>query len=86
MAKIVLPKTCDRSAVRALVPEFVAALDGGRIEVDGQAVEQAGQALLQLLASARRSGQGAGIEPSRALHDIATRAGLSAQLFDEAGQ
>lgn len=86
MAKIILPAACDRSAVRALVPEFVAALDHGRIEIDASKVEKAGQALLQLLVSARRTGPGARIDHSPALLEIARRSGLDAALFDEGQQ
>lgn len=83
MAKIVLPATCDRSAVRALVPEFIAALDQGRIEIDASKVEQAGQSLMQLLVSARRTGPGARIEESPVVREAARRIGLDAVLFDE---
>jgi hypothetical protein len=46
-------------------------------------VTQVGQAVLQLLVSARRSGEGATIAPSAALLDAAILAGLSGELFDE---
>lgn len=83
MTSITLPARCDRAAAEALFPEFVAALGSSATEVDGKAVTQVGQAVLQLLVSARRSGDGATITPSEALASAAAMAGLSGELFDE---
>ncbi len=83
MHPIILPSRCDRAAVEALLPEFVALLGSGTIAIDATAVTHAGQAVLQLLVSARRSGDGAVIAPSPALLDAAGLAGLSDELFDE---
>jgi len=86
MHKITLPERCDRAATEALLPEFVAALGGGPLQVDGTAVRQCGQAMLQLLVSARRTGDGARIDASPALLDVALLTGLDGELFDEAHQ
>jgi anti-anti-sigma regulatory factor len=83
MTTIVLPPRCDRAAAEALLPEFVAALGSKAIAVDGSAVSHAGQAILQVLASARASAAGAVITPSAALLDAAQLAGLSYDLFEE---
>ena len=83
MSCIVLPPRCDRAAAEALLPEFVAALGSEAIVVDGTAVSHAGQAILQVLASARASAAGAVIAPSAALIDAAQLAGLAHELFEE---
>ena len=85
MPTISLPERCDRAVAETLLPEFVAAIGNSPIEVNGEAVTQVGQAMLQLLVSARHSGAGANITPSPALLDAAQLAGLSTELFDEAG-
>jgi anti-anti-sigma regulatory factor len=81
---IVLPARCDRAAAEVLLPEFVAAMGLTPIHVDGSGVEHVGQAVLQLLVSARRSGGGAVIAASAALHDAVRLTGLEAELFEEA--
>jgi hypothetical protein len=69
--------------VIALLPELQSASErGGRIEIDAAGVEQVGQALLQLLLSARKTGDGASINPSAALLDAAALTGLEHELFD----
>ena len=83
MPVLTLPRRCDRAATAAMVPEFVAASGRSPIEIDGSAVTQVGQAMLQLLASARRSGKGAVITASPALLDAAQLAGLATELFGE---
>jgi hypothetical protein len=65
-----------------LLPEFVAAMGGGPIPVDASGAEEVGQAMLQLLLSARRTGEGATILPSPALREAARLTGLEAELFD----
>ena len=85
MAAITLPARCDRAAADALLPELRAAQGSGRIEIDGSQVEQVGQAMLQLLLSARRSGGGADITPSPALAEAGRMTGLSSELFEGAG-
>jgi len=82
MTTITLPLRCDRAAVRALLPDMVAAIGGGGLEIDASHVEQAGQALLQLLLSARRSASRVVITPSPAVQASAALAGLEAELFD----
>lgn len=82
MTPIVLPERCDRAAAEQMAPVLAAAARDGRIAVDGSAVEQIGQAMLQLLLSARRTGNGATIMPSRPFAETARLAGLSAELFE----
>lgn len=84
MHKITLPERCDRAAAEALLPEFVAGLGAGPLHIDAAATKQCGQAMLQLLVSARRTGDGARIDPSPALLDVAMLCGLDRELFDEA--
>jgi hypothetical protein len=83
MNSIKLPARCDRAAAETLFPEFVAAMGSGATEVDGEAVTMVGQGMLQLLVSARRSGNGAVIKPSEVLLNAAKMTGLSGELFDE---
>ena len=81
-APFALPARCDMMAVQELLPRLAAASGSQVLDIDGRAVTQAGQALLQLLVSARRSGAGARIDPSPALRDAALLAGLSDILFE----
>ena len=83
MSSITLPARCDRAAAEAIWPELVAALGNGAIQIDGSGVEHVGQAVLQLLVSARRSGGGAEISASPALLDAARLTGLAPELFEE---
>ena len=80
---VTLPARCDRAAAEAIWPELVAALGNGAIHIDATAVEHVGQAVLQVLVSARRSGGGAVITASPALKDAARLTGLCAELFEE---
>lgn len=76
MTRIALPNRCDRAAAAALLPELVAALGNGPLEIDASGTTQIGQAMLQLLVSARRTGDGAQIMPSSELREIAVLVGL----------
>jgi anti-anti-sigma regulatory factor len=80
---ITLPERCDRAAALALLPEFVAAAGDRPVAVDASAVAQVGQAMLQLLVSARRTAGGAQIIPSPALREAAELTGLTDDLFAE---
>lgn len=82
MPTITLPARCDRAAAEALLPEMVAALGSGVLHIDARECTQIGQVMLQVLISARRSGDGALIEPSQALRETASQLGLEAELFD----
>jgi anti-anti-sigma regulatory factor len=84
MPKIQLPARCDRAAAEALLPEMLAMRGKDPLQIDASGAEQIGQAMLQLLVSARRSGAGARITPSPALVEAARLTGLGATLFDEA--
>lgn len=81
MSSILLPARCDRAAAEALLPELVASLGSGPLHIDARECKQVGQSMLQLLVSARQTGDGAVIDPSSALRDAATLAGLSEELF-----
>ena len=83
MNTITLPARCDRAAAEALHPEFVASLGDGATRIDASAVTQIGQAMLQLLVSARRSGGDAVIVASPVLQEVAHLTGLTAELFEE---
>lgn len=82
MSTIILPSRCDRAAAEALLPEMVAALGGGALKIDARECTHIGQAMLQLLISARRSAEGAHIEASQTLRDMARQVGLAPELFD----
>lgn len=83
MHTITLPERCDRAAAEAMLPEFLAVFGGAPLEIDASATRQCGQAMLQLLVSARRSGEAVRIVPSPALLDVALLTGLDHELFDE---
>lgn len=83
MTTIQLPERCDRAAVAALLPEFRSAQGDAPLRIDARACRQAGQAALQLLLSARRTGPGAVIEASPALRETARMAGLETALLGE---
>lgn len=83
MNSITLPARCDRAAAEAIWPELVAAMSNAPTVIDGSAVEHIGQAVLQLLVAARRSGGGAVIAASPALNDAAALTGLATELFEE---
>lgn len=84
MTTISLPSRCDRAAAEALLPEMIAALGAGMLHIDAGACTQIGQVMLQILISARRTGEGAVIAASPMLRDTARRLGLEAELFDDA--
>lgn len=84
MTSITLPERCDRAAAEALLPELIAALGSGPLEIDARECRQVGQAMLQLLISARQTAEGAVIHPSNALREVAALAGLSDELFSGA--
>ncbi|MBF9152016.1 STAS domain-containing protein [Novosphingobium jiangmenense] len=81
MTSITLPERCDRAAAEALLPEMIAALGSGALEIDARGCRQIGQAMLQLLISARQTGDGAVIHPSDALREVASLTGLTDELF-----
>lgn len=83
MSPISLPARCDRATVESLLPEFAAAVGAGSLRIDASQVTHAGQALLQLLVSARRSIENVVIDASPALRDAAALTGLTHELFEE---
>lgn len=83
MTTITLPARCDRAAAMALFPDFVAAIGADVLDVDARQAEQVGQAMLQLLASAKGSFAHMRIAPSDRLREAARLTGLDAYLFDE---
>lgn len=78
---ITLPARCDRAAAEALLPEMVAALGSGPLHIDARECQHIGQAMLQLLVSARQTGEGAVIQPSQSLREVAQLTGLAEELF-----
>jgi anti-anti-sigma regulatory factor len=84
MSVVMLPARCDRATAIALLPQLIAAMGSKPIEIDATNVEQIGQAVLQILVSARRSGGGAVITPSSAMAEVTRLTGLSDELFSEA--
>lgn len=82
MHKITLPADCDRAAAAAILPELVAGSGPVPLEIDGAAVRRIGQAMLQVLLAARRSGAGALITPSEVMRETAQLTGLEQALFD----
>lgn len=80
---ICLPERCDRATATAMLPEFLAAIGEEPIAIDASQVTQLGQAMLQLLVSARRTGAGAVIAPSPALRETVALAGLEQEIFGE---
>ncbi len=84
MTTFTLPERCDRAAAEALLPDLVEALSAGAGEIDGSAVRQVSLALLQTLASARKSHEALRIVPSPMLRNAAELTGLSAHLFEGA--
>ena len=66
-----------------MLPEFIAACAAGPVLVEGAEVTHAGLAMLQLLASARRTCEALRITPSSALSEAARLTGLERELFDE---
>ena len=83
MTTITLPARCDRAAAMALFPDFVAAIGADILDVDARQSEQVGQAMLQLLASAKGSFAHLRIAPSDKLREAARLAGLETFLLDE---
>lgn len=83
MPRLTLPERCDRQAAEALLPEMVDLVAAaGEVEIDAAGVTRMSQAMLQLLVSARRSGE-VRIVPSPALVEAARLTGLADVLFDE---
>jgi hypothetical protein len=83
MSSIILPERCDRAAAEALLPELIAAIGSGALEIDARGCRQIGLAMLQMLVSARQTGAGAIIQPSPALREAATLTDLTDELFSD---
>lgn len=90
IATCTLPARCDRAAAAAMLPVMRAGIDAGGIAVDGGEVAQLGQAMLQLLLSARRTAtaQGAAfsLTVSDALRTALAQADAEALLDQGGGQ
>lgn len=81
MTTIALPRTCDRAAARALLPDIRDAVGPQPLIIDASGVERIGQAMLQVLLAAARSDSGITIPaPSAAFAETAALAGLAAAL------
>ncbi len=83
MPVISLPPRCDRAAAQAVLPQLIAAQGEGEVIIDASACTRIGQAMLQLLIAARRTGDGAAILGSEHLHETARSIGLHADLFGD---
>ena len=83
MPTINLPSRCDRAAAEALLPEMIAAIGSGVLHIDARECTQIGEVMLQVLISARRTGDGAVIDASPFLRETARVLGLDAELFDD---
>ncbi|RVT92501.1 STAS domain-containing protein [Sphingomonas crocodyli] len=87
MTRIILPQTIDRQAVVDQIEPLRAAFEAGvPVEIVCDAVEQIGQAGLQLLMSAVRTGRETGVALSLsgaggAVEAAARLAGMSDMLF-----
>ena len=84
MDKLTLPERCDRATVKKLVPQLAEMAGKQPIQIDASQVTLAGQALLQLLLSARHTAKGAIISPSPALIEASQISGLASKLFEGA--
>lgn len=86
MTDITLPARCDRQAIVQLVDPLLQALGQGPVTIDATEVAKPGQAVLQLLLSARKTaaelGQACLIKPSDALREMAAMVGAEAALFE----
>jgi hypothetical protein len=65
-----------------VLPELIAAIGPQPLQIDASSATQIGQAMLQLLVSARRTGAGAVIEPSAVLIEVARLTALTDVLFE----
>ena len=81
MTTVLLPARCTQAAAEEMLPELRQALESGALEIDGRQVEQVGQAMLQVLLSARCTSEAVVIRPSEALVRTAGLTGLSDTLF-----
>lgn len=84
MATIDLPARADRAAAETLLPVLRDAAQAGDVSIDGRAVVQLGQAMVQLLIAARRAAETAGhrfvLDPSEAMAATLAMAGAEALL------
>ncbi|PXW79413.1 STAS domain-containing protein [Blastomonas natatoria] len=85
MTQLTLPSRCDRAAAIALHPELRDKLKAGPVTLDGSDVSALGQAMLQLLLSARqtanRTGQSLTITPSEKMRSTLTNAGADPDML-----
>ena len=58
MQAIQLPPRCDRASTNLVYPELIEMQNDDAIKIDASKVEQIGQAMLQLLASTAKAGEG----------------------------
>lgn len=89
-ATCTLPARCDRAAAATILPAIRSGIDSGAIAVDGGEVAQLGQAMLQLLLSARRTAMARGaafsLTASDALRTALAQADAEALLDQRGGQ
>lgn len=84
MTNITLPSRCDRSAAEELYPKLSKAVGEGPVTVETAEAKHMGMAMLQLLVSARKSGD-VTINRCELMDEVAHRAGLDTQLFGGEG-
>ena len=89
MRHMSLPSRCDRAAAIALHPELRNYLQKGPVEIDGNDVAHLGQAMLQLLLSARqtatKAGQSFTIIMSEKMRATLTGAGADPEMLSGIG-
>ena len=85
MHQVTLPSRCDRASAISLHAELRDKLKAGPVAIDGSDVTALGQALLQLLLSARqtanRAGQSLTITPSEKMRATLTNAGADPDML-----
>lgn len=86
-----LPVQCGTAAAEGLRGALLHAAEAGAVRIDASAVASLGQAVLQLLLSARRTAEVGGVpfdisSPSAAFSDTLARCGLADTLQPLAGR
>lgn len=87
MTVIPLPAHCDRAAAAALLPTLIPAVAAGAVTLDGSEVSRIGQAMFQLVLSARAtalaSGHSVTVVASDAMRETARLVGLESIICGE---
>lgn len=87
MTVIPLPVHCDRAAAAALLPALIPAVAAGAVTLDGSAVSRIGQAMFQLVLSARATASAKGhsvtVIASEAMRETSRFVGLESMICGE---